>query len=193
MPIEFQDLPQGTPSVVPVQTGTGYCSASTVAALNKPRAAAWGLPGNVTVNDVDDFILMVAGQIDAVLLSKGYSVPVNTASYPETEGLLGWVNAQGAAWMVEEASPQVNPQQVRASKDAFDAAMKALETAKFAMDVPVDAPRAQVRAPYVTYQPPERTFDPQLHDGQWGEAGDGISSGLSNLPQYPFFTRGMRF
>lgn len=193
MAIEFFELPQGTPSVAPVSVGVGYCTPSDVASLNKPRAAAWNTANNVTTTDVNGYIMMISGQIDAVLVNKGYSTPVNTASFPEVQGLLNGINAQGAAWLVESGSPQVNPDQVRRAKDAYDMSMAALEAAQFTLDIPVNTGRAQVRAPFVTYQPAEHTFDPQLRDSGWGQAGDGISGGLTNLPQYPFFTRGMRF
>ena len=193
MAIEFSELAQGTPSVLATPTGTGYCSASDVASLNKPRAVAWNTAGNVTTTDVDGYIMMIQGQIDAVLVNKGYSVPVNTASFPEVAGLLAGVNAQGAAWLAEAASPQVNPDQVTRAKLAYDMAMAALEAAQFTLDIPVDNDRAQVRAPYVTYQPQQCTFDPQLHDTGWGYGGDGISPGLTNLPQYPFFSKSQRF
>lgn len=193
MPVEFFELPQGTPSVTAVvgSPTVGYCTPSDVASLNKARAAAWGTQGQVATTDVDGYILMVAGQIDAVLVNKGYSVPVNTASFPEVEGLLCYVNAQGAAWMVEEASP--NSPNIDRVKTAFDAAMAMLASAKFTLDVPVDEARAEPRGPWVTFTPPDGVFDPQLrHLG--GVAGDGISSGcVTNRRSLPFFSRGMQF
>lgn len=198
MPIEFFDLPQGTPSSTPVDgtTGTtivGYCGASDVASLNKPRAVAWNTPQNVTTSDVNGYIIMIAGQIDAVLVNKGYSVPVNTASFPEVEGLLAYVNAQGAAYMVEEASPHVEPGSADRVKAAFDAAMAMLESASFTLNVPVDVQRSEPRGPFITYTPPGRTFDPTAGGGQF--SGDGISrgGGCHGNPADPFFTRGMRF
>ena len=193
MAIEFFELPQGTPSVAPASTGFGYCTGSDVASLNKPQAAAWNTANNVTTTDVNGYIMMIAGQIDAVLVNKGYQVPVNTASSPEVAGLLAGVNAQGAAWLALAASPQVNPDQITRAKVAYDMAMAALEAAQFTLDVPVNNQRAQVRAPYVTFQPPQDTFDPQLSDTGWGYSGDGISSGLTNLPQNPFFSRSARY
>jgi hypothetical protein len=206
MAIEFYDLPQGTPSVAPVSTGAAYCSASDVASLNKPRSVAWNTANNVTTTDVNGFIMMIAGQIDAVLVNKGYTVPVNTASNPDVEGLLAGLNAQGAAWLVERASPQVNPQQVTEAKLAYDTAMAALEMAKFTPNIPVDVARAQVRAPYVTYTPGGEYFDPQqaitvgmTGDGMgvpdslgYGISGQGAAVSTGN-PANPFFVRGMQF
>lgn len=195
MPIYFGELPQGTPSVSPVDASqivqAGYCSASDVASLNKARAAAWGLNNMPNTTDVNGYIEMVAGQIDAVLLSKGYAVPVNTGSFPEAEGLLAYVNAQGAAYMVEEASP--NSPNIDRVKAAFDAAMVMLESASFVLDVPVEEGRAQVRAPFVTFQPDSRTFDPYERDTEFGFNGDGISAIPGGHRGRPFFSRGMRF
>lgn len=195
MPVTFQELPVAIPSVSPVATSqtiqAGYCGPSDVASLNKARAQAWGLENMPTVGDVNGYIMMVAGQIDAVLLSKGYAVPVNTGSYPEVEGLLAYVNAQGAAYMVEEASP--NSPNIDRVKAAYDAAMDMLTAAQFALDVPIEEARAQVRAPFVTFDPPTRTFDPQEHDTEWGFNGDGISGIPGPRKGAPFFARGMRF
>lgn len=190
MTIDFFDLPQGSPSVTPVSSATGYCTASDVASLNKSRAAAWGVGHNPNINDVNGYIIMVAGQIDATLITRGISIPVNTASYPEAEGLLCWVNSQGAAWMVEEASP--NSPNIDRVKAAFDAAMKMLAEAELSLDVPSEQARAEVRAPWLTFSPPEGTYDPTL-DVIGGHSGDGISAGGQNRRSLPFFSRGMRF
>jgi len=190
--IQFQDLPQGTPSVTPVSTGTAYCSASDVASLNKPRAQSWGLAGNVTVTDVDGYIVMVAGQIDALLSKQGYSVPVNTASFPEAEGMLAYVNATGANYMVEKASPATGGgQTIDRAKAAFDAAMQMLSSANFAFDIPVNKARAEPRGPWITYQPTGEIYDPQLKN-IGGYPGDGIS-GYDGNPADPFFSRQMTF
>lgn len=196
-PVEFYELPQGTPSVTDVASSTtlvGYCTPSDVAALNKPRAAAWGLPNNVTTTDVNTYIVMTAGQIDGLLSKQGYSVPVNTASFPEAEGLLSYVNAQGAAYMVEEASPHTDGgASLDRTKAAFDAAMKMLADADFAFDLPVNEDRAEPRAPWITLQPTGQVYDPQLQN-IGGFCGDGISSGIGEgNPANPYMSRQMRF
>lgn len=191
MPVEFFELPSVSgASVTPVSTGTGYCTASDVASLNKIRSAAWGTGGNPNLNDVEGYILMIAGQIDASLIARGVAVPINTASFPEAEGLLAGVNAWGAAWMVEEAS-QVS-ENVDRVKAAYDAALAMLQTAKLIVDTPSDQQRAQVRAPFITYQPPEGVFDP-TREATGGWSGDGISPGGTNSRRLPYFARGMRF
>lgn len=178
MPIEFFDLPQGTPSVTPVATSTGYCSASDVASLNKARTL--GVGQNPTVTDVNGYIEMTAGEIDAILVGKGYQVPVNTASYPEAEGILGWANATGAWAMMEQASP--NSPNIDRARAAWDAAKKMLADAKFVMNLPMDDTRADPRGPWVTSHPTGRTFDPTATRDIY-----------HNNPADPYFARGMRF
>lgn len=190
MPVEFFELPQSTPSDTPVSTGTGYCTPSDVASLNKSRAGSWGTNNTPSIVDVNGYIMMIAGQIDATLTTRGIETPVNTASWPEAEGLLAGVNAWGAAWMVEEASP--SSPNIDRVKAAYDAAMAMLENAKWSIDVPSDVQRAEVRAPFLTYQPPEGVYDPTL-DAIGGQSGDGISRGGLNGRRLPYFSRGLRF
>lgn len=166
-----------------------YATPSDVASLNKARV--FGVGNNPTVTDVTGYCTMVAGTIDSVLLSKGYSVPVNTASYPEAAGLLQWINATGAWVMMEEASP--NSVNVDRAKAAYDAAIKMLSDAKFVMDLPMNTARADVRAPWVTFQPTGQTYDPTFGGGGNAAGGDGISGGGGNNPANPFFSRQLRF
>jgi hypothetical protein len=188
-PIELFDLPQGSPSINPISGGQGYCSASTVASLNKARVI--GVGQNPTLADVNNYIIMAAGQIDGVLLNKGYSVPINTASYPEVEGLLAWVNATGAAFMMEDAMP-TNPAAADRAKAAWDAALKMLADAEWVLDVPTETARAEVRAPYISWQPPGTTFDPTYAGGNMN-SGDGMSSSSTTNPRDPYFARGLQF
>lgn len=189
--IEYE-LPQGSPTVQQVSSAVGYCTASDVVSLNKVRSNAIGLQGQPTFEDIQGYILMSAGQIDAALTNKGYQTPVNTASFPEAQGLLCWVNATGAWWMMEAASPDST--NVDRAKKAFDEAMKMLVDANLSLDVPSDQDRSQIRAPWITMQPDGRVFDPTM-EAIGGYAGDGISAntGGVNRRSLPFFSRSMRF
>jgi hypothetical protein len=186
-PAEFFELPQGTPSINTIAaTLVGYCTASDVASLVKSRVIGAG--NNPTITDVNGYIQMISGQMDAVMLTKGYQVPVNVASYPEVTGFLSWVNAQGAAWMMEVSSP--TSVEVDRLEKAFDNAMAMLTDGKFSMDVPVQQQRAEVRAPFVTYHPTGRYYDPTFSSGD----GDGISRGDAyGSRRDPFFVRNVRF
>jgi hypothetical protein len=188
MSIIDYDLPQGTPSNIPVGSRVSYCGPSDVASLNRSRP--FGVGNNPNINDVQTYIEMVAGQIDATLINKGFQVPVNVASYPEAEGLLSWVNATGAWAMMEEASP--NSPNVDLAQKAFDAAMAMLQDAKLTLDIPSDQARSEVRAPWVTFTPSGEVFDPTLEVIN-GVSGDGISAGGQNSRKLPFFSRSLRF
>lgn len=192
MPLEFIELPQGTPSVnVITSTALGYCTPSDAASLNKARATGMSAPGQPNLTDVQGYIVMIAGQMDAIMLNKGYQVPVSVASYPEVAGFLSWVNAQGAAWMWEVSSPAPNGSEIDRLRDSFDKAVQMLTDGKFAMDIPAEVSRAGVRAPFITYQPSGRYYDPTLPYGR----GDGISGpgAPGGSRRDPYFTRNIHF
>lgn len=195
MPIEFFEAPRGTPSTVDANAPSGlavaYCNASDACSLNKPRGAALGVGQNPTLTDLNGYILMIAGQMDAVMLTKGYQVPVSVASYPEVEGFLSWINAQGAAYLLEVSSPAPQATEVDRLRASFDSAMQMLTDGKFSMDIAVEPQRAGVRAPFITLQPTGETYDPTL---AYGATGDGISSatGRGN-PRNPYLSRELKF
>lgn len=189
MPVEFYELPQNTPSVAYLPTAVGYCTQAEVQALNMARPI--GIGSNPGPSQVAMYIMMVAGEIDAVLTQKGYEVPVNVASWPSAGALLMSINAKGAAWMVEEAAP--NSINVDRAKVAYDQALKLLSDAKFAMDADMEETRVETRAPFLTYQPTGRVFDPAV-SAPGGQSGDGISAGDSvNNPRDPYFSRQQQF
>jgi hypothetical protein len=126
-----------------------YCTPSDVATLNTARIMGQG--NNPTASDVATYIYMVCGEIDAILTTKGYDVPVVTASAPEAAAYLNGVAAKGAYWMQEEASPS-SPNLDRAYA-AWMAAKAALMDAQTVMDLPKDTTRALPRGPGVTPTP----------------------------------------
>jgi len=181
MPIEFFEIPQGAPSIAQAQFGVGYCTPSDVAAMNKARIIGQGQ--NPTLTDVDTYILMAAGQLDAILVNKGYDVPVNTASYPETAGLLAWANATGAWQLMEEASP--NSPNIDRAQAAFDAAKKMLADAKFVMELPMEQARSEPRGPWLTFRPTGATYDPMLDELHY--------SSPTNDPRNSYFSRQQQY
>lgn len=163
-----------------------YCTASDVASVNKARVMGQGQ--NPTASDVTTYINLAAGEIDAILVNKGYSVPVNAASWPEAGAFLQSVNVKGAVAMSETAQP-TNPDARDKAKAAYDAALKMLSDAKFTLNADLDVQRSEPRGPWVTFTPDGRVYDPMFNqDGR-----DGISSGQGNNPQDPYFSRGQRF
>ena len=180
--IEFFEQPQGVPSVTQYTPGYGYCTPSDVASLNRARAAAIGVGNNPTFQDLQGYILMTAGEIDAILTNKGYTVPVNSASYPAAGALLNMVNAKGAYAMMEEASP--SSQNLDRALAAWEAAKKMLADAKFVLDAPQDMARSEPRGPWVTTQPTGRVYDPTFGKRE---------SGHSDNPRDPYFSRQQQF
>lgn len=175
--IEFFEQPQGTPSQTTFTPAYGYCTPSDVASLNKPRAAAIGVGGNPTLTDIQGYIVMTAGEIDAILTSKGYQVPVNSASSPAAGALLNSLNAKGAYALMEEASP--NSPNLDRARQAWEAAMKMLSDANFTLDAAMNLERSEPRGPWVTTQPSGRTYDPMF-------------GGRCNR-QDPYFSRSQRY
>lgn len=171
----------------------GYCNASDVQSVNRSRILGQG--NNPTASDVTTYINIIAGEIDAILTTRGVQVPVAVGSFPEAAMFLQGVNVKGAVWMTEQAAP-TNPAEVEKTKAAYDAALKLLSDAKFTLNVPSDQARAQVRAPFITFHPTGQTYDPVLANvDSGGQAGDGISAAntSTNQPQNPFFSRQQKF
>lgn len=168
--------------------GSPYCSVADVQALNFARTI--GVGSNPGPSQVWTFINMTAGEIDAVLTTKGYSVPVNIASFPEAFAILNSANAKGAWAMMEYSAP--NSIHAEAAKAAYDLALKLLSEAKFSLDTPTDVTRAQPRGPWATFQPTGNVYDPTL--ANINQTGNGIvnSDGFSN-PADPYFSRQMEF
>lgn len=171
--------------------GSPYCSIADVQAMNWARTM--GLGSNPGQSQVWIYINMVAGEIDAILTTKGYQVPVNIPSSPEAAAFLNSVNAKGAWWMWEAASP--NSLNIDRAKAAYDAAIKLLSDSKFSMDVPMNMLRAEARGPWATMTPTGNIFDPTTAAVNNGQPGNGIvnaNDGFSN-PADPFFSRSMEF
>lgn len=135
-----------------------YCVPSDVQALNTSRVAGQG--NNPSVAQIQTYINMTAGVIDAILTNKGYQVPVSPL-YPEAINYLCGVNAAGAAAMMERAAPtSVNLD--RFEKE-WEEAQKMLIDSQSIMDIPKDIARAEPRGPGVTVPPgvhQGETFDP---------------------------------
>jgi hypothetical protein len=157
-----------------------YCTPSDVASLNKARAIGQG--DNPTLQDLQGYILMSAGEIDAILINKGYSVRVKTASWPEAATLLNGVNARGALALMEEASPSSTI--LDRSQAVWEAAKKMLSDAKTVLNADMDVQRSEPRGPWVTFEPTGETFDPMFRSRDWGG---------TNSARNPYFSRQQQF
>ncbi len=157
-----------------------YCAVTDVQSLIKARVLGQGK--NPTSGDVTGYIAWIAAELDAILIEKGYAVPLDPA-YTDAYTYLTRLNALGAAMMTEEASPQsVNLDRLRAD---YMAAKEKLEKARTVMNVPQDMQRAGPRGPGLTMFPTGHIFDPYepRHHGPGG----------CNNPANPYFSRETRY
>lgn len=155
-----------------------YATASDVAALNKARVI--GAQGQPTLTDVETYISMAAAEIDALLVNKGYEVPVGS-QYPSAWGLLNAINAQGALAKMEEAAQ--SSRILDSAKAAYTASMQMLSAAQQVMDAPKDTERAEPRGPWLTSLPTGQVYNPQ----------NGLRDDSCNSPADPYFSRSQRF
>lgn len=158
-----------------------YCVTTDVAALNKARVPGQG--SNPTADDIQTYINMIAAEIDAILINKGYVVPVDPSNV-EAYALLNVINARGAAAMVERAAPS-SPNLDRFETE-WEEAKAMLVDAQQILNAPKDVTRAEPRGPGVTIPPgiiPGKTIDPMY---PWRKTSQNSSA-------LPFFARNMQF
>lgn len=159
-----------------------YCVTSDVLALNTARVAGQG--NNPTVDQIQVYINMVAGEIDAILINKGYAVPVDP-SFVEAISFLNGINAKGALSLMERAAPSSIIRD-QAYQDWMEAKQTLID-AQSIMDVPKDVARAEPRGPGVTVAPgtvPGAYYDPVKWYG---------SRRQDNPSNRPMFARNMNF
>lgn len=126
-----------------------YCSTDDVQALNRARTI--GANGQPTVADVQILINMAAGEIDAVLVNKGYAVPVDLDASPAAVAYLNSINARGAVAMMERSAPS-SPNLDRFERE-WEQAKTDLVAARSVMDLLKDETRSGPRGPGVTRTP----------------------------------------
>lgn len=146
--------------------GPAYASYPDVQSLDVARVI--GAQGNPTATQVQLYCELVAAEIDAILRSRGYDVPVPTAAEGD-RALLRKINAEGAFAMMEKASPsKPNDKEVTAN---YQASLKLLADARDVLESPQDQGQSEPRGPGITT--PRPSNDPQA--------------------TRPFFTRDMHF
>ena len=184
--LAFQDAAGGQvliepfPWPEPERVISPYCSVLDVQArsANRPVTAS-SVPN---IGQVQQFIQDAAGEINGILVQKGYLVPIVSASNPDAFATLHSLNVTGG-WALMEASAPTSPNKDMAQK-AWEAAKKMLSDAKFVLNAPMDMNRSEARGPWVTSHPNGRTFDPLMGRHEGGHRGN---------PRNPYFTREMQF
>lgn len=129
-----------------------YATVGDVQALNTARTI--GVGQNPSASQVGIYLDLAAGDIDAVLLMKGYGAPANTASSPVAAEYLRSLNARGALALMEEAAPM--PHNLQQAQQAWQSSLQALEKMKQVLDLAKDEAIAGPRGPGLTV--PQQTI-----------------------------------
>lgn len=127
-----------------------YAIVADVEALNRGRKL--GVGSNPTTDDVGLFLELTAGEIDSILLNRGYSLPIATTSEGATR-LLRMINARGALLLTEDASPTPSANVDRLRKE-WEADLEKLGEATFSLDAPLSVERTRPRGPGLTSPKP---------------------------------------
>ncbi len=154
-----------------------YCSVLDVLARNAARTVTASSVPNIA--QVQQMVIDAAAEINAILVNKGYLIPIISGSNPDAFAVLHSLNATGGWAMMELAAP--NSTTKDAAAKAWEAAKTMLSDQAFVLNAPQDVLRTEPRAPWITAQPSGRHFDPTFH---WGRDTD---------RRNPYLTRNMQF
>lgn len=129
-----------------------YASLDDVLARNQQRRAftATSIPN---ASAVVGFLRQTAGELDAILVEKGYSLPIPTTAVRAWEYLRN-LNALGAHVLVEAGAPTTRRDVLDAARLMWKDAMKMLASSESVLDIPRDTTRASARGPGVTTPAP---------------------------------------
>lgn len=142
-----------------------YATLADVEAKNRSRKL--GVNPNPSIQDVIEFLQTSSGEIDAILLQKGYSLPVPASGASAAWSVLRAANANGAWAQMEESAPSSSVK--KEARNAYNESLKMLATAEMIVGIPKDVERARPRGP-------------------------GISRPATTAkPNTPYFDRGMEF
>lgn len=122
-----------------------YATPEDVEALN--RARQYGVGKNPTKEDLVMYLEVTAGEINTILLNKGYELPIPAAAANALQILRG-INAKGALMQAEKASPSA-PNVDRVEKE-YNEQLAMLRDAEFSLDAPQAHERARPRGPGLT-------------------------------------------
>jgi hypothetical protein len=127
-----------------------YASMEDVLARNRQRTfTATSVPN---ASDVQGFLRQTAGELDTLLVQKGYSLPIPTTAVRAWEYLRN-LNALGAHLLVEQSAPTTRRDQLEATRLMWKDAKKMLADAESVLDIPRAISRSGARGPGVTPAP----------------------------------------
>ena len=128
------------------EANTGYVSVADVQALVPPRRFGQGTnPSNA---DVALYAELVEAEVNAILVQKGYAIPVVQAEAPQAFSYLRRVTLQGTVAQIEVSAG--NGPAIDRTRAVYDKSLERLEKAKTVLDAPKDEQRAMPRGPGVT-------------------------------------------
>jgi hypothetical protein len=117
-----------------------YTSASLVAARDTGRTIS--ATSRPNLDQVEDFILNAAAELDGILRGRGYVAPVPTTATSAFQ-LMRSYNTLGAMCMVSNAA--VNSSKEKTACEAWEAAKKMLAEGSIELDAPRDEGQSSVR------------------------------------------------
>lgn len=126
-----------------------YASVQDVEALN--RARQYNVGKNPTTEDLIMYLEVTTGEINTILINKGYELPIPGTSTASLQLLRG-ICAKGALMQAEKASPTA-PNVDRVEKE-YNAQLDMLRDAEFSLDAPQAHERARPRGPGLTVPKP---------------------------------------
>lgn len=160
-----------------------YATLADVIALNSARV--YSATSHPATSAVGQFIDQQAAAIDAILLEKGYTLPVPTTASSALL-MLQHINAVGA-WSLSESGAERSPYRDLALT-MWQASIDMLKAQSTVLDIPKSGDRASPRGPGVSRPagPCDQPFDP-VANVQFDHFGNPIDNGS------PLFTRAQQF
>ncbi len=126
--------------------GGTYATVPDVQALTPARKFGQGT--NPTIADVQLYLTLCESEVNAILVEKGYTVPVVEATSPMAFGYLRRVALQGAVAQIEVSAG--NGPNIERTRAIYEKSLERLEKAKTVLDAPKNDERAKPRGPGVT-------------------------------------------
>lgn len=129
------------------ETPVTYATVGDVEALAPTRKLGQG--NNPTAAQVLTYIELAEAEINAILVNKGYSIPVSKTEAPLAFQFLRRITAQGAVAQLEASS--ANGSDRDRTENVYQASLKQLSEAREIMDAPQNVERDKPRGPGVTH------------------------------------------
>jgi hypothetical protein len=137
-----------------------YASVADVQALTPPRKFGQGT--NPTNADVQLYLELVEAEINAILVEKGYAVPILESTSPMAFTFMRRVALQGAVAQIEVSAG--NGPNIERTRAIYEKSLERLAEAKAVLDAPKNTDRAKPRGPGVTNLPAEE--DQKANEGR---------------------------